>query len=186
MVIKSGLNREQENEALYQFIITALNAHRESVIPRSLSSRLTCVWMTKNWRQVHRAPRPKYQYFLLCYLIFKYSLWVISIRAAMAERTKVPLLSRSVFTGLNSGLNPVSTKICFVIPCSLSSRCVWMKKNDAKCTGRPDQSIRIFSYATCFPSIQYELSKAEFIGELNKPADFSGHPGISARWCLFV
>ena len=53
VVIKSGLNGG--SRALYQFIITALNAHRESVIPRFLSTRLTCVWMTKNWCQVHRA-----------------------------------------------------------------------------------------------------------------------------------
>ena len=41
--------------------------------------------------------------------------------------------------------------------------CEW-QKNDARYTGHEDQSISIFSYATCFPSIHYKLSKAEFIG----------------------
>ena len=36
-------------------------------------------------------------------------------RAAVAESTKVPLFSRTVFTGCSSGLNPVLAKIRYLL-----------------------------------------------------------------------
>ena len=35
--------------------------------------------------------------------------------AVVAERTKAPLLSRTVFMGRGGGLNPVSAKMCYLL-----------------------------------------------------------------------
>ena len=52
------------------------------------------VRMTKKWCQWHRAPRPKHQYFLLCYLFSKYSLWVLIVELnKQAQPNRFPGLS---------------------------------------------------------------------------------------------
>ena len=59
-------------------------------------------------------PYPQSQKLLVTKIIFDFINIHLS-RAAVAEQTRVPLLSRTVFTGWDSGLNHVSAKIRYLL-----------------------------------------------------------------------